>query len=692
MEYMKKFFSSLFLPSLGLSVGLRFVRRSSQYCFRHFFLSPFFPPYSIFLSFSFFSLFIFSLVFFSPLSAQMDTLQRTDEQTARVQILPAPVNTPYSEYNPSILPDQSVLFFESDRPGGQGLNGDFDIWFSRLQNKNNGFSLPPSFSVPQSVPAPVNSAAFEGQPFIRKTADGWELFFTAFASAERPGPQQTNIYVTRFSQGRWSKPQAIFEINTDFNERMATLSADGNLLIFSSDRPGGFGQDDIWFSRYDQENKRWGKAQNAGAAINSSDSEISPSLHTDGVTLYFSSNRIEGVGGYDLYVTQFEQAPDGSLQFRKAQNFGTPYNSPWDDEHPSVSGDGEYIYFSSNRENGFGLFDIYRAVVPEFARPEVLLTLNAKVVEKGTTKGIEANIELSGQEGNRKISSGLPNGNFSFQLKNRYLYKILITAPGFKPLEQIIDLRKIHTKQALEKTYELERIVRLPENFRIYIHFENQKGERLVPKTYYLASPSMSKPKEFTADHFFQIEGKSEKKTNEQVKDYIRKYNLRIYAKLDGYMDAEKFISLYDVIFKQSKYPKSENHVIITMRPGTALSVDELPDTAKAVSVFYFPTAVSDSVTQSKGKNLQELVTYLKENPQLRIYVDGHTDTRGTKQLNTSLSQRRAQFIFEQLRKNGIDENRMFIRWFDYSQPAVQEKNKNKGESLNRRAEIHIVE
>lgn len=630
----------------------------------------------------------------SPQFGQTTTLPVTDEQTAQLQILPAPINTPYSEYNPSILPDQAMIFFESDRPGGVHLRGDFDIWFARLKDVNDHLNLPPIFFEPEHLPAPINTAGFEGQPFVRQLANGdLELYFTALANPpQRPGPLSTNIYVTRLQQGQWSEPQELFEINSNFNDRMASLSANGKLLFFSSDRPGGFGQDDIWYSVYDDDNKKWQEPQNAGSQINTADSEISPSLHSDGVTLYFSSNRIEGLGGYDIYVTQFEQDQNKKFTFRVPQNLGLPYNSLWDDEHPSVTKDGEYIYFSSNREDGYGLFDIYRAVVPEFARPEVLLTLDAIVKEKNTDKGIEANIELQGKEGTRRISSGLPNGNFSFQLKNKYLYKILITAPGYYPLEEIIDLRKIHLGKTLQKTYELERIQELPPVFRIYLHFENEKGERLQPKTYYQVSPTMKKQREFTNENFFQIEGKTPQKSKQDVINYIKKFTLNITSKAAGYFDSQKTISLYQTIFEQSKYPKSENHIVVVMRSSKPVPIDQMPDSAKALSIFYFPNAVDNKIVETKRKTIDELANHLQKNPQARIYVDGHTDTRGSKALNTSLSQRRSQFIFNLLKAKGISENRMILRWFDYSQPAVPELDKQRGEQKNRRTEVHLVE
>lgn len=634
------------------------------------------------------------LLWASPSFGQTTTLPVTDEQTAQLQILPAPINTPYSEYNPAILPDQSMIFFESDRPGGVHLRGDFDIWFARIKDLNDHLNLPPVFFEPEHLPAPVNTEGFEGQPFVRQLANGdLELYFTALANPpQRPGPLATNIYMTRLSQGQWSEPQELFEINSNFNDRMATLSADGKTLFFSSDRPGGFGQDDIWYSVYDEENQKWNSPQNAGSQINTDASEISASLHSDGVTLYFSSNRIEGLGGYDIYVTQFYLDENKNFVFRPPQNLGLPYNSLWDDEHPSVTKDGEYIYFSSNREDGYGLFDIYRAVVPEFARPEVLLTLNALVKEKDTDKGIEANIELQGREGNRRISSGLPDGSFSFQLKNKYLYRILITAPGYYPLEETIDLRKIHLNKTLQKTYELERIQELPPLFRIYLHFENEKGERLEPKTYYQVSPSMKEEREFTNENFFQIEGKTEKKSKQDVIDYIKKFKLTITSKAAGYFDTKKNISLYQTIFEQSKYPKSENHVVIVMRSSKPVPIDQMPDSNKALSILYFPNAVDDRIIEVQKKSIDELAGYLEKNPQSRVYIDGHTDARGSKVLNTSLSQRRSQFVFQLLKAKGISENRMILRWFDYSRPAVPEADKQRGEQRNRRTEVHLIE
>lgn len=127
-------------------------------------------------------------------------------------------------------------------------------------------------------------------------------------------------------------------------------------LIFSSRIDGGFGGSDLYISQ--KSNGKWCAPLNLGSNINSAYDEMMPFLAEDGRTLYFSSNNITSIGGLDIYKAVFN---DFKKEWKKPQNLGLPINSPRDDHHFRLSRDGSMGYFSSSRIEGYGGKDLYVA-------------------------------------------------------------------------------------------------------------------------------------------------------------------------------------------------------------------------------------------------------------------------------------------------------------------------------------------
>ena len=144
--------------------------------------------------------------------------------------------------------------------------------------------------------------------------------------------------------GVWSKPVRLGKnINTkDYHEPDASLSFDGKILYFTSNKPGGFGGHDIYTSHWDSEKEKWGEATNLGDVLNTPYEERSVFIHPDGETMYFASSGHNTMGGYDLF---YSKLVDGKWQ--SPINFGPPLNTPDDDVQLVVAGNGRYGYYSS---------------------------------------------------------------------------------------------------------------------------------------------------------------------------------------------------------------------------------------------------------------------------------------------------------------------------------------------------------
>jgi Tol biopolymer transport system component len=203
------------------------------------------------------------------------------------------------------------------------------------------------WSTPVNLGAAVNSEFHEFLPAL--SPDGRSLYF----SSNRPSPfGGEDIWVAHRRSRRhgWEAPVNLGpNINTSFNERSPALSRDGRDLFFSTNRPGGLGQFDIWVSRRTrQDDFSWQPPVNLGAAVNSSGGDVGPAWLVNGrhalPQLLFVSVRPGGMGGLDIYAS--ERLPDGSFlpAFAVAE-----LNSPQNDFRPAIRGDGLELYFDSNR-------------------------------------------------------------------------------------------------------------------------------------------------------------------------------------------------------------------------------------------------------------------------------------------------------------------------------------------------------
>jgi hypothetical protein len=165
----------------------------------------------------------------------------------------------------------------------------------------------------------------------------------------------------------WSEPVNLGPaINTDYNDQHPALSKDGLSLYLTSDRPGGFGNYDLWVSQRTSVDEPWGTPQNLGPIVNTSASDFAPALSRDGHWLFFSSDRPGGFGGHDVLACYREHVHD-DFDWQTPINLGPGVNSLYDDSGPILLQDDQIgavtLYFNSNRPGVAGAADIFAAVM-----------------------------------------------------------------------------------------------------------------------------------------------------------------------------------------------------------------------------------------------------------------------------------------------------------------------------------------
>ena len=214
-----------------------------------------------------------------------------------------------------------------------------------------------------TMPQPLKFAGFPddvdpGAAFI--SADGKKLYLTGCGWTR---DSSCDLYVAEWVDGQWSMPMPLSQsINTRNWESQPCVSSDGRELYFVSRRAGNA---DI-FRCLRNANGSWGEPQNIGAPINTQGTEMAPFLHPDGRTLYFSSDKHVGMGGFDLFMSR--RGEDG--QWQEPVNLGFPINTQGDEINFFVAADGKTAFISSQREGGNGGYDIYTFELPEEIRSD----------------------------------------------------------------------------------------------------------------------------------------------------------------------------------------------------------------------------------------------------------------------------------------------------------------------------------
>jgi outer membrane protein OmpA-like peptidoglycan-associated protein len=216
------------------------------------------------------------------------------------------------------------------------------------------------FTNAQKLSDALNSTSKKGSASVSKDAN------TLFFAAEYPGMGygRYDIYAASKTDTGWSIPKNLGRnINTDFWESAPSISPDGKALYFCSNRPDGYGGIDIYVS-YKNEKGYWEEAENLGPAINTSADEQSPFIHADNSSLYFSSNGWPGFGGADLFVSR----KDNKGEWRKPINLGYPINTYDNEGSISVASNGQDAFIASDRSDTRGGLDIYKVLLAEKTR------------------------------------------------------------------------------------------------------------------------------------------------------------------------------------------------------------------------------------------------------------------------------------------------------------------------------------
>jgi outer membrane protein OmpA-like peptidoglycan-associated protein/tetratricopeptide (TPR) repeat protein len=284
-------------------------------------------------------------------------LEEIKSNSGRFEIADAGINSPYSDYG-SVVYDSKIVFTSARDTGGIGKTN--FKWTNKSFSKLYMAELMPDGTVgkpklfQKKEPAKFN----ESTPVFTK--DGRTMYFTRnnFTDGKRGKSERQvtllKLYKAELLNGEWQNIKELPFNSDQYSTAHPALSTDEKNLYFASDMPGTLGQSDVFKVKINQDGT-FGKPENLGPAVNTEGRESFPFISGDN-ELYFASDGRPGLGGLDVFVTKIND--DGT--FEDIQNIGEPINSNQDDFGFTIDSKNRNGFFSSNREGGHGLDDIYR--------------------------------------------------------------------------------------------------------------------------------------------------------------------------------------------------------------------------------------------------------------------------------------------------------------------------------------------
>jgi len=564
------------------------------------------------------------------------------------------INTEGSDFGAAYFKDDLVVFSSNYQNGGavkrsNNISGGqyTDLYVSKAAAGG-------ALSTPQDLSKRINSKFNEGP--VCFTNDNLQIYFTRNAKVKgaKSGLLNLKVYRATLAGSDFVNLEALPFNSDEYSVAHPSLSKDGSRLFFASDMPGGFGGFDIYMVPIDK--GFFGEPVNLGPIINTEGDEVFPFIHESG-WLFFASDGFVGIGGLDVYKSQYKYKA-----WSQPENIKAPLNSPMDDFTYVADSAMTTGYIASNRAGGVGEDDIYTW---KYEKVESSYSLQVNVIDENDFRLEGLTVYLNDEKGNT-LTNGVTDrdGIVEFEVDRLKGYVVATSSPSFTNEEKEIsvfpsgDTRVVDVKLS-KKNFSVEGVV-------------IEAGVNQVLEGVLVSLTKSSSQLPLTAstkkDGKFQL-----------LVDANSNYEIRVSK--PGYLAITRIVSTQDA------------------RPGLPIQVDNLylnrlvVGQVMEIENIYFSTGSADINTASSIE-LDKVVKFMAENP-VDIEVAAHTDVRGDYGKNMDLSQKRAESVMAYLTSKGIDRSRMRAKGYGESEP----KNKCKEgvkcsdaeHGVNRRVEMRIT-
>jgi len=603
------------------------------------------------------------------------------------------VNTKYTEYNPVVSADESVMAYTALRPNtGKTRTGDKFIEEIYISYNNSG-----TWSEPKVVPI-----AHEYNVGTAGISPDGQKMLIFMGGATDPG----SLFQINKAGESWGRPSLITpNLNTPkFLESTASITPDGKTIYFASDRTGGHGGLDI-YKTIQQANGTWSNPVNLGPEVNTKANEDAPFIHPNQKTLFFTSDGHNSMGGRDIFMTQLVDT-----KWTSPENMGYPVNTTANDNYFTLIADGTRAYFSSDRKGGQGGQDIYFLDMPAESANIPLTMIKGKILNAETGKPMPTKIYLIDNETDKKLdfvyNPDPVTGNYLVILPPAKNYDMVIESEGFLPYTLNINIPN--------QTYFYELYQQI--NLKTIKQFDVVVGQEVqVKNAFYDTDQDMKSDLRKTHEAKLVQAG--------NIDTYDMMLDLMAAGDKEGINYLLDLIQMKDPIEEINFNEKENSKIEVAARTYYYDESDESKFEKKDVdgkTIFSLPTfmvneeakkqkeqvakkSAADKAVLAKfakiyfdaGKSelkpqynaqLDALLEVLNKYPELSVEISGFASAEGSEEMNRDISNKRAIAVLDYINHRGIVRRRIVAKGYG----ATKDQSTSKEEG--RRVEVRLID
>ena len=609
------------------------------------------------------------------------------------------INTKNLEYSPAFF-ENGIVFISSDPKKARKV---FDFRQGKKASTIMISRRGPEgmLNAPEVFAKEITSSYNDGPVSFDRTNE--TIFFSTNNQSNtgkkikaKDGLVKQKIQSAKYQNGTWTELTDLPFNDIEFVYVHPSLSVDGNMLFFSSNKDGGFGGMDLYVSK--KEGDVWGEPENLGPNINSDKNEVFPYSHPDG-TLYFACDGKNTLGGLDIFSSVMQND-----EFQEAVNIGKPFNSEGDDFGFILDLERKNGYFTSNRAGGKGEDDVFSFTSPEKIgsepnnnpeKPIVLLIndnsdgmdltdVSIKICPLGE---YEIGDQVTDREGNIiKLTSsdstnilstivtseGIPitrgtDGKITANLKNGD-YFINLSKDGYKTKQTIVNINDERAEMMLL----LEKIS--DNSVALTGVLKSNRDQPIANATVTIRDENSGEVQEIKTDNF-------------------GKYSFNVKPNTTYSATASKDNHLAATVkFNTGTDPANSTEIPLNMVMAEITTPLPTGRIFQLTNVYY---NYNDATLRPDAKkDLDPLVILLKTYPEVEIELASHTDSRGKAEYNLQLSQLRAESVVKYLTDSGIDSKR--VKAVGYGESKLRNNCKDgivcsdAEHQVNRRTEVRV--